>query len=80
MFSRAALAATICYTVLVGVLLIATWRVSDFEGRAYDLLFIGFPWVLVIPSNFYFASIVANIATVYALALAVVKLVASIRN
>ena len=73
MFSRTALIVTICYAGLVGASLIAAWRVTDFEGRAFDLLFIGFPWALVFPSDLYVVAVAMNIATAYILVVAIVK-------
>ena len=60
------------------------WRVADPEGRTYDMLFIGFPWVLALitlrdhiagDSLFrYFVALILNVATVYVLTLAVVRI------
>ena len=84
-FSRTAFIVTVAYAILVAAALIAAWRVSDLEGRAFHLLFIGFPWVLAFlgsrDSTFlYFLAITLNVATVYALGLSVVRLFARDSN
>jgi hypothetical protein len=84
-FSRTAFIVTVEYAILIAAALIAAWRVSDLEGRAFDLLFIGFPWVLAtLPfrdSTFlYFLALTLNAATVYALGLSVVRLCARDSN
>jgi hypothetical protein len=84
-FSRTALIVTVGYAILIAAALIAAWRVSDLEGRAFDLLFIGFSWVLAIlpfrDSTFlYFLALTLNAATVYTLGLSVVRLFAGDSN
>jgi hypothetical protein len=72
--SRIAFVVTIGYAALIAVLLVAAWHVSDLEGRAFDLLFIGLPWVLAIRNDsLYFFAVMMNVATVYILVLALVK-------
>ena len=83
-FSRTAFIVTVGYAILVAAL-IAAWLVSDSEGRSFDLLFIGFPWVLALlpfrDSTFlYFLALTLNVATVYAFALSVVRLFAHDSN
>jgi len=74
LFSRAALIVAISYAALIVVLLIATWHVSDLEGRSFDLLFIGFPWVLVFQDDKrYYLALAMNVTTVYILVLSVVR-------
>ena len=71
--SRVALVATISYAVLIVVLLIATWHFAEPEAAAFDLLFIGFPWVLACLAFHrlpYFSAVILNIATVYVFVLA----------
>jgi len=46
LFSRIAISVTAGYAALIVALLVAAKQNSDLEGRAYDLLFIGFPWDL----------------------------------
>ena len=83
--SRTAFIVTVGYAILIAAALIAAWRVLDLEGRAYALLFIGFPWALACllfrDSTFlYFLALILNVATVYALGLSVVRLFASDSN
>jgi CelD/BcsL family acetyltransferase involved in cellulose biosynthesis len=78
-FSRTAFIVTVGYAILTAAALVAAWRVSDFESRAFYLLFIGLPWVLALlafreSAFLYFLVITLNVATVYALALSVVRL------
>jgi|HubBroStandDraft_6_1064221.scaffolds.fasta_scaffold30452_4 hypothetical protein len=78
--SRIAFVVTIGYAALVAVLLVAAWHVSDLEGRAFDLLFIGLPWVLAIRNDsalLYLFAVMMNVATVYMLVLALVKVFSS---
>ena len=78
--SRAALVVTISYAALIAVLLIASWHFADPEGRSFDLLFIGFPWVLAtFPFRsdsllLYFFAIILNVASVYVFVLALVRI------
>lgn len=81
--SRAAFVVTLCYAALVAVSLIAAWHFADPEGLSFDLLFIGFPWVLA-TSTFrsnslllYFFAISLNVVSVYIFALALVKMFSS---
>jgi hypothetical protein len=80
LFSRVALAVAGTYAALVVILLFAAWRVSDLEARAFELLFIGFPWVLAYmafkhDSNpLYVLVLVLNVVTVYTFVLALVKI------
>lgn len=77
---RAALIATLSYAVVVATLLVVSWRNSDAEGRVFQMLFIGFPWVLALfPLHvnsivFYFVALILNVVTVFIFALAVSKL------
>jgi hypothetical protein len=79
--SRAALVVTICYAALVAVSLIAAFHFADPEGLSFGLLFIGFPWVLVLATStfrsnsllLYFIAIILNVASVYVFVLAVVR-------
>jgi len=78
-FSRTAFIVTVGYAILTAAALVAAWRVSDLESRAFYLLFIGLPWVLALlafreSAFLYFLVITLNVATVYALALSVVRL------
>ncbi len=78
--SRVAFVVTISYAALVAVLLVAAWHLSDLEGRAFDLLFIGFPWVLAFRHDsplLYFFAVILNVATVYVLVLSLVKVLSS---
>jgi hypothetical protein len=81
--SRAALVVTICYAALVAVSLIAAFHSADPEVLSFDLLFIGFPWVLamsIFRSNsllLYFISIILNVASVYIFVLALVRIFSS---
>jgi hypothetical protein len=71
--SRIALVVTISYAALIAVLLIATWHFAEPEAAAFDLLFIGFPWVLACLAFHrlpYFSAVILNIATVYVFVLA----------
>jgi hypothetical protein len=66
--SRVALVVTISYAALIAVLLLATWHFAEPEAAAFDLLFIGFPWVLVCLTFHwlpYFSAVILNVATVY---------------
>jgi hypothetical protein len=79
LLSRTALIAAISYSSAIAVLLVCLWRVSDFEGRAFGLLFIGFPWVLVFNrdgSFFYILALALNVVTVYILVLSLVRILA----
>jgi hypothetical protein len=83
LLSRTALIAGSSYSLAIAVLLVCVWQVSDFEGRAFDLLFIGFPWVLVFHRNtyfFYFLALVLNVVTVYILVLSLVRVLARDSN
>lgn len=75
LFSPTALFVATAYAVAVFILLVAARRVADLEGRAYDLLWIGFPWVLAFRSDIaYPLAIALNIATVYLFALSVARI------
>jgi hypothetical protein len=75
LFSWAAFIVAVSYSVLIVILLGALWNFSDFEGRSFGLLFIGFPWVLVFQSErFYILALIMNVATVYICTLSVVRL------
>jgi len=79
LFSRTALIAAVSYSLAIAVLLVCVWRVADFEGRAFDLLFIGFPWVLVLHrdgSFFYILALALNVVTVYILVLSLARILA----
>jgi hypothetical protein len=83
LLSRTAFIWAISYAVLVSVLLIAVWHVSDLEGRSFDLLFIGLPWIVVFHRDspmLYFFTLVLNAATVYVLVLSVVRIFTSDSN
>jgi hypothetical protein len=75
LFSRAALLVAVGYAVLVGVLLMAVRRGTDPEGASFNLLFVGFPWVLVLRrDSFYFVALALNVARVYILVLSVLRI------
>jgi hypothetical protein len=81
--SRAPFVVTISYAALVAVSLVAAWHFADPEGLSFDLLFIGFPWVLA-TSTFrsdslllYFFAIILNVASVYVFVLALVRIFSS---
>jgi hypothetical protein len=86
LFSRTALLVALAYAAIIGFLLILVWRNSDAEGQVYALLFLGFPWVLALfplRSNswaLYVLAVLLNIATVYILALAIVRIFSSFRE
>jgi hypothetical protein len=83
--SRVALVVTISYVALIAVLLIAAWHFAEPEARAFDLLFIGFPWVLAtFPFRnhghgllLYCFAIILNVASVYFLVFALVRVFSS---
>jgi hypothetical protein len=79
--SRVAFTVAIGYAGVVAALLVAAWHFAEPEGLAFDLLFIGFPWSLAyvaLPNHsslvFYFVAVFLNVVTVYAFALALVKM------
>ena len=75
LFSRTALLVAVGYAVLIGVLLIAVRRGADPESASFNLLFIGFSWVLVFQrDSLYFLALVLNVASVYILVLSVVRI------
>jgi|HubBroStandDraft_6_1064221.scaffolds.fasta_scaffold34861_6 hypothetical protein len=83
LFSRTALLVAVGYAVLIAVLLLAVWRVSDLEGRAADFLIIGLPWIFVLRSNsmaVYILVLVLNAATVYVFVLSLVRVFTKDRN
>jgi hypothetical protein len=83
LFSRTALLVTVGYAVLIAVLLLAVWRVSDLEGRAADFLIIGLPWIFLLGSNsmvVYILVLVLNAVTVYVFVLSLVRVFTKDRN
>jgi hypothetical protein len=86
LFSRTALLVTVGYAVLIAVLLLAVWRVSDFEGRAAAFLIIGLPWIFVLfvlrtnSMAVYTLILILNAATVYVFVLSLVRVFAKDRN
>jgi hypothetical protein len=84
MIVRLAFTVAIGYAGVVAALLVAAWHFAEPEGLAFDLLFIGFPWSLAyvaLPNHsglaFYFVAVFLNTVTVYAFALALVKIFSS---
>lgn len=80
--SRTAFIVTICYAALVAVSLLAAWRVADLEGRALDLLSIGFPWDVAVRHDsllLYFVALILNVATVYVFVLSLIRVFSSRR-
>jgi hypothetical protein len=81
--SRVAVVVTISYTVVIAVLLIVAWHFAAPEARAFDLLFIGFPWVLATVHFrndslwLYFFAVILNVVSVYVFVLALVKVSSS---
>ena len=62
--------------VLIGVLLIISNVRSDSEGRLFDYLVIGFPWVLVLKNESIWGTalfVILNSLTVYLVALIFVE-------
>ena len=76
LYSKIPMRITAGYVVLIGVLLIISNVRSDSEGRLFDYLVIGFPWVLVLKNESIWGTalfVILNSLTVYLVALIFVE-------
>jgi hypothetical protein len=76
LYNKTPMRITVGYIVLIVVLLTISNVGSDLEGRAFDYLIIGFPWVLVLSNESLWGTalfVILNSLTVYLVTLIFVE-------
>jgi hypothetical protein len=76
LYNKIPMKITAGYIVLIVVLLIISNAESDLEGRIFDYLVIGFPWVLIVMNDSIWGTalfVILNSLTVYLVALIFVE-------
>jgi hypothetical protein len=76
LYNKTPMRITVGYVVLIAVMLIISNLAADSEGRLFDYLVIGFPWVLVVMNDNIWGTalfVILNSLTVYFVTLIIVE-------